>query len=465
MPDEEASPGEKVQKACGLCCCGFFTFPLALLFLGYKEKMFVCDQKNILTAEKDGPAGGALVVGCSSSVEDNQFVALSCPLDRDAFKKFTIKDFMADNPTFGDELFFNSLSAEMSAPEMMHCLETKTSRDDPSCTAKQKKEGSCPKTTTYSYKMQWSTGSHTTFENQTPQAKQNRGTNCPGLLHDSNPAFTVSRNKETHDPPAEVPLNGGKFYITTATGSSGFRPDSDVDLSPFASKFKVDIKPRPGDPQGFSPQNSAVVGKYLQTCLEPAVLGCQRVSFKMNRATSASLLANSGIGGRTTPQSMSASWGCSASKWYQMRPVTLAKEAFIAALHSSNESSLYAGRVFGVLACWAAVFCCLYPIIAFFDIMEDYLAMIPCIGGCLSVIGNIVETLVTMVVCCMSCSFGCSAAMFVVAIVWLVMRPWKSIPMIIGCILLSGGAYYMSTMMPKKQVGARDMSTELNSAA
>merc|ERR1712216_744678 len=115
----------------------------------------------------------------------------------------------------------------------------------------------------------------------------------------------------------------------------------------------------------------------------------------------------------------------------------MTKAALITSANASNENTLYFLRVVGVLGCWAAVFCCLYPIVAFFDIMEDYMSAVPCIGGCLGVIGSIVETLVTLVVCCMSCSFGCSAALFTIALVWLAMRPAQGIVYMLICIALS----------------------------
>jgi len=171
------------------------------------------------------------------------------------------------------------------------------------------------------------------------------------------------------------------------------------------------------------------------------------------------------------PETIPSSWGCGKVPWANMKASSSVadtggdkgKAAMIKKLQDGNKTTLMLFRVLGVLGAWAAIFCCLYPIIAFFDIMEDYLAMIPCVGGCLSVIGQIVEWLVTIVVCCMSCSIGCSCAFFVIAVTWVVMRPKFGIPMLLVSLVMFAGAWGVMHMAPKKESGqAREMNVELN---
>jgi len=134
--------------------------------------------------------------------------------------------------------------------------------------------------------------------------------------------------------------------------------------------------------------------------------------------------------------------------------------------NQGNETMLYVVRVVGVLLAWAAMYCCMYPIVAFADILDDYVAMVPCIGPILAVISGIVEWLVSIVVCCMSCSIGCAAAMFTALVVWLFMRPpWESFVGLLFCAVLVTCAFGLAYLAPKKEGQARDLSVELNNQA
>jgi len=180
----------------------------------------------------------------------------------------------------------------------------------------------------------------------------------------------------------------------------------------------------------------------------------------MNSLSSAQAAFNTGKkendGMMVTGESMPASWGCSAETWYSIKIGCGSsnrddcKKEFITGNNSDNESQLYMLRVVGILGAWAAVWCCFFPCIAFTSVLADSLNGVPCIGGCFELIGNIVETLVHIVVCCMSCSIGCSSALFVVAIVWVVMRPVMGICLLCFCALCVGGAIALLQYAPKK---------------
>lgn len=461
---------DKVTSACGICCLGWLCFPITLFILGSNEKNYVCTNNNILLAEKN-----SVETGCMTVPVDNKFIHLSCPLDTKAFTNYTVTDFIKgfQKPT-GKQITFSTLSASMSDVEMYSCIETTTQVPDPNCPSRRRrKDAACPTITKYSYDMGWRANSQNSDFSTATKAEAARRIGCPlsnGLgRNPSMPTNLVEKGgRVTKGPPNDVKL-AGNFYITKATGSAGFTPNSPVVLAPFAGQVKTPSQLPTSHQQGsnFDDKGVAVLGNYLQNCNSP-FWGCVRLSFKRNRDVGGSIIANSGISGKTEEEPMAATWlpPCPKDDWHTWSAGIVTKEKLLDALTSSNENTLFFTRIFGVLGCWAAVFCCLYPIVAFFDIMEDYMAMVPCIGPCLSTIGQVVETLVTMVVCCMSCSFGCSAALFTIALVWLVMRPLQGMLMMAVCICLGGGAHALLQLVPKKGgEQARDMNQELSSAS
>lgn len=463
---------DKVTSACGICCLGWLCFPITLFILGSAEKNYVCTNNNILLADKN-----AATTVCTSAPVDNKFIHLSCRLDTKAFTNYTVTDFIKDfqKPT-GPQVEFSTLSASMSDVEMYSCKETVTQVPDPNCPSRRRrKDSACPTVPKYSYAMGWRANSQQETFNTATIAVAARKIGCPlttGIA--GNPGLPTNLVEKggriTKGPPNDVKLEGN-YYITKATGSAGFTPKPTVLLAPFAGQVKQPAQlptSRSAFAVGtFDDKSVAVVGNYLQNCNSP-FWGCVRLSFKRNSDIAGSIIASSGINGKTAEEPMPATWlpPCPKDDWHTWSAGMVAKDKLLDMLTSSNENSLYFTRIFGILGCWAAVFCCLYPIVAFFDIMEDYMAMIPCIGPCLSTIGQVVETLVTMVVCCMSCSFGCSAALFTIALVWLVMRPLQGLLMMAVCICLGGGAHALLQLVPKKGGGeARDMNQELSSAA
>lgn len=487
MPDEEESPFQKIQHACACCLGGWVLFPLTLYLLGWNEKKFVCEQKNIISAEAD-----SVVTKCDSFPGNNKFVAFGCPINDESKKDWTMADFLTDAETkksFGDNFKFRSLAAKMAAPEMYQCKESSRSvQDDTNCRPTKDKNGkttSCPVHTEYSYSLGWATGriNFACRKDKWNDCTQRRTDGCPGLRSlvpgggDTNPGLPIGlpsvREAKYASNPYEFKVGTGGLYITEQTESKDLFPaDSVVPLKGMSWPGMGTKNTNVGVTNKFDAQNARISdnGNYIQTCSSDRI-GCVRVSFSQNAAAGAAFIGDSGSGGKTQPRKMASSWGCEEGSWFRTKalktkadilPGAEARKNIIDSANKNNESSLFWFRVLGVLGCWAAVYCCLYPIVAFFDIMEDYMAMVPCIGGCLSVIGQVVETLVQLVVCCMSCSFGCSAAFFTIAIVWLYMRPLQGILYMLGCILVSGGAYALAHMAPKKEgKQARDLSQEL----
>lgn len=242
----------------------------------------------------------------------------------------------------------------------------------------------------------------------------------------------------------------GKFKLH-AKLSGKFTPDTTVSLSEFAGKFPstLPVVATRNPVPDVTINNIRPNGDYLMTCNTPQV-GCVRISLKRNGATHASVFANSGTGGNTAQQPTKSSWGCSSGNFAEVFKEQKTKAEAISSLQDSNYGKLWALRILGLLLSWAAVFCCMYPIIAAFDIVGDYLGEVPCVGCLLKTIADIVETLVTIVVCCMSCSFGCSCAFFVIAVVWVVMRPTVGIVLLLIVTVLTVGAFVLMKLVPKK---------------
>jgi len=246
-----------------------------------------------------------------------------------------------------------------------------------------------------------------------------------------------------------------------------FQADTILSLSPFASSFRQGIFPNTvwgsgptyTHPSITTTNSVRVIGNFLMTC-NTQQLGCVRISLKKNAAAAASAFANSGKNGNTAPQPTKSSWGCSSGKFAELFKSKKTKAQAIDSLSDSNYGSLWALRIIGVLLCWAAVFCCMYPIIAAFDIVGDYLGEVPCVGCLLKMIADIIETLVKIVVCCMSCSFGCSCAFFVIAVVWVVMRPTVGIVLLLIVVVFSVGACVLMKLAPKKGVQVKDVSDD-----
>jgi len=420
---------EKAKYALCACCCGIILLPCMLIMLGSNEKNYVCRQKDIIYAEKS-----ASEVACTGTPPNDKFVFFSCELDTSKLQTFTLKDF---NPGFDAQLAstitFNSAAASQTV-DMYQCIESSSTRTEGT-------DKNAQTVTTYSYSLDWRSAriSATGYQNKTG-AKAVCG---PSFVDNPNFPNNVGGSSKK-EMAGGVPVGMFKLH---AKLSNTFQADTTVKLDKFASKFPASVSNVP--PTSITKDKIKPIGDYLMTC-NSATLGCVRISLKQNGAKDASVFANSGSNGNTAPQKTKSSWGCSSGTFAEIFKSRKSKAEAISSLESSNTSSLWALRIIGVLMSWAAVFCCMYPIIAAFDIVGDYLGEVPCVGCLLKMIADIVETLVKLVVCCMSCSFGCSCAFFVIAVVWVVMRPTVGIILLLIIVVFSVGACVLMKMAPKK---------------
>merc|ERR1719258_700558 len=105
----------------------------------------------------------------------------------------------------------------------------------------------------------------------------------------------------------------------------------------------------------------------------------------------------------------------------------------IAQLKKENDAQTWGLRAAGLICAWLALYCCFAPIATSADLMGDVVSQIPCIGGMLE---STLEGVVEMFLCVISCGFGCSFGLFVIALVWLSMRPVVGVPLMVGVVIL-----------------------------
>jgi hypothetical protein len=469
---EEAAPEangiEKAGPACGICCCGWFVFPLALLLLGNNEKSYVCNNKNIIYAQES-----ANVVECDKAVDD-KFVFFSCPIAESSKAKFNMASFGNTGWLKPDAITFTSLAASQKV-ESYQCVQS--CKDEYTGKGKDRK-----KKTTCNSQYQWATS-------QQPNPVLNKGYNkdnlngCPGYqqlptnIRGNQPMPTSMRAKAQ----GATTVKAGAYTLPPDM-SGQFTATSTVSLAPFKSTWPSMLALQDSSEDAIdthqtsaekpeevrflaetdaattamtiTEKNSNIDGNYLyypKNCFQGTIkVGCTRISWMQNTDTYASAIVNSGKAGVTAGQATKSSWGCGAGNYDALYKQKKTKDEVIAAEQSANEGSLMVFRVIGVLGAWLAIYCCFYPIVAMADIMQDYAEMVPCIGPMLGFIGEIMETLVQVVVCCISCSLGCSAALFTIAVVWVIMRPPFGIALMVVCCCLCGGAYGLTQMVPKK---------------
>ncbi|CAJ1348836.1 unnamed protein product, partial [Effrenium voratum] len=102
-------------------------------------------------------------------------------------------------------------------------------------------------------------------------------------------------------------------------------------------------------------------------------------------------------------------------------------EELLEAEKASNTSSLYFGRVMGPLILWAAFYCFLSPILWVIDKFGDMLERIPCVGPCCGMLADFLETLVSFLICVVSCCMGLACGLLAMAIAWIFWRPAKGV--------------------------------------
>eukprot|EP00413_Alexandrium_margalefii_P017010 CAMPEP_0204529304 /NCGR_PEP_ID=MMETSP0661-20131031/9992_1 /ASSEMBLY_ACC=CAM_ASM_000606 /TAXON_ID=109239 /ORGANISM="Alexandrium margalefi, Strain AMGDE01CS-322" /LENGTH=543 /DNA_ID=CAMNT_0051535321 /DNA_START=69 /DNA_END=1700 /DNA_ORIENTATION=- len=422
----DGGPCGSIMGSCAMLVLGLVLFPAALFLLGWNEQTYVCENSRILYADSHVKA-----VGCESKGIADEFAFLSCPLVQSSLETFTMLTFNKQYPMSpGTEppIKFTSVSGKQRV-EMYQCeerCETKTTKNSMGQNVKHK---------VCRYSMAWSSSPVNSADFSRPLNVVAQG--CPGIdqVHGNPVAPSNLDMGESSDYASDVlvgdPADG---FMLNRDLVTRLLPDVPVDLAPFQGRFALgqtaasqNIRPwiRPLE---VTKDNVMVVGSHLQTCAT-AMLGCVRIGFYRSNSTNPSMMTKVLSGGQTAKEPVPGSWGCKPNDWQAIIPQKATKDEMITVLQDMNRTRVWILRIVGLVLAWMAVWCCFQPISAAAEIAGDCMNMCPC-GG---YIDDFLTGLVDSVICFLSCSIGCSSGLFVIAIVWLYMRP------LIGGLVLTAG--------------------------
>jgi hypothetical protein len=113
-----------------------------------------------------------------------------------------------------------------------------------------------------------------------------------------------------------------------------------------------------------------------------------------------------------------------------------------AGMSAGVEQKKTIGRICGPLLLWLAFYCFLTPLVWCIDKFGDMMEMIPCCGDCLGAIVDVIETLATILICCVSFCNAMACALMIMAIAWVFYRPMVGIPLLICSCCICGGMVY-----------------------
>jgi len=271
--------------------------------------------------------------------------------------------------------------------------------------------------------------------------KNNPGNKCPGV--------TGGKNRP---PPLTL---GSKTLRATNVQAGVYKLNSQLLASISASeklllpeRFEIDMLPahRTSATEVQASGVTTTVGKdrsymYTDNC-DPAATarmngGCIRVSYKYSKDTSLSAFTHVGkgpfdLGAQATP----GGWGCKEAPFQVGRGGPVSKESLVENLQGEQSTKVWVLRFLGLIAAWWAVHCILQPIAAAADVMGDFINYLPC-GGYLE---DMLEGIVGVVLCLISCSVSLSSGLCTIAVVWLFMRPLYGAALILCVVLLCGCA-------------------------
>ncbi|CAE8584664.1 unnamed protein product [Polarella glacialis] len=186
-----------MSSAFGMCCCGILVFPMALLLLGYNERRFVCDRKDILYAESK-----ADVLGCSPQNIKEGVVYFSCDLDQASVQTFTPSIFRSIG--IGSSIDFKS-----------------TVGAQPGEFQKKRRGKHSPERTVYTSSQRWvSHQVDATSFSTLPEARYARSQVCPDLPNIGNPKWPADLSQSTETDSAQT-AKAGPFTISNTLLQGG----------------------------------------------------------------------------------------------------------------------------------------------------------------------------------------------------------------------------------------------------
>eukprot|EP00928_Gymnodinium_smaydae_P018434 TRINITY_DN17012_c0_g3_i1.p1 TRINITY_DN17012_c0_g3~~TRINITY_DN17012_c0_g3_i1.p1 ORF type:complete len:548 (-),score=89.94 TRINITY_DN17012_c0_g3_i1:678-2261(-) len=382
----------------GACCCTPAFLLGSMILLGYNERRAVCDQKAIA-------AGLEVVLGvqCTSATEgDGKLVHFTCDMDQSSLSPFT---------DLGD--FTSSLSGykgtglKVSA-EMLQCVEKVRSE-----TKKDNVGGGKTTIKTYSYSPEW----------------RSYAVSSIGFKKKTETSFIANCGVENPPWPATVPTSQTLYASTMKAGPYTLEKSQISQLS-----LNKEVTPSSA-PSGWTLSgNVAETNKYT---IGSKQIGKMRVSFKgTDWAAKAVTVIAKNTGGNMGKWTAPNDWLCSGFTLNDATLGTLTKEAVFERLKAAASFLTWFLRFLGWIMAWSAFFFLAGPL----EVAGD---CIPCIGPW---IGDFISA----VACCISCLPGTACCCFVIAIVWVAMRPLVGIPLMLITLCIFIGMAVFKLKFAKK---------------
>lgn len=225
-----------------------------------------------------------------------------------------------------------------------------------------------------------------------------------------------------------------------------------VDLQPFAPKFSVNAPVgRWTPPTTVDTSNLFVQGNDLTTCPGQMMIGCVQIRYVAAKPDAVSVIADVSSSRTLSPTVTPASWGCSKDTFYGFKEGAVSKEQMLGGHKDGNNMTVWLLRLVGILGAWIAAYCFFSPITWCAGKVGDCFEFIPCVGDFMS---GAIEGIADAIVCMMSMGCACSCAFFVIAIVWLYMRPLYGVAFLTVtcccCGLVAYGANQVAQRSKKK---------------
>lgn len=400
--EQEEGPVQKMFNSCAGMVLGCILFPLALFLLFSNEKSFVCSSEALQWAKGEVKQE---VTDCNAEAsQQGVFTYLSCPItwDPDESNGYTWDLEPETNKGFVPPTMKVTRRAEIY-----------------SCVKEERKDKN-GKVTQTSYPASWGSSLQEYTGSGVPkecEVKQNAN-----LVN----VFNAQKGK-VEASKSSVPA--GKWVIS-----------NNVQL---VAGNMVPTQFNTKAPVGYNAEGNVL---YAGGCSSagPAA-GCIRFTYTSSIADHISAMAQM-VQSELPKYKYSLApktWGggllCGAESWGKARGATKSssKVEFVANLQGELDMILVVMRFVGLFLAWFGVYMIFQPIAAAAEVIGDFLNMIPCVG---SFMKNLVEGVVTAVLCLMSCSIGCACGLLVISVTWLVMRPWPyGILSFIGFLVLCVG--------------------------
>jgi len=483
---------DAIHQACGVCVlflCGVFVFfPGGVVLTAWNEHRSVCRVWAIESAEKEV---NILDCGQHTTAVPGTLGFLACPVDQSTFTNYTYSNSFAGitnlKDVFGVGGAGQAAAALTMTVQQWQCKETcveeqcrrrlgEQSTKEPADKARsllnkhealgedvkarnlKSKGKSCTNVCVrYSHEKILSAETPTTSFQRPGEAITACGAGATTLRAPS------VQGHDLHAP-------GGQ--IATANGHAWTMNENQVQLLPI--NVPVPLTPRaavgsftdsPSASQ-LTEKNTYVIGNTIHTCQSPG-MGCYEISFTKSVPTRMAMLgAVSTVPGEMAPLGWNGDgfWLCKGSSTNNINrfcpshssidtnkgvlpscgeDVTQVTQMFTA-LKNASWYAQWGYRIGGFVMLFMAFSCCFLPLKACLgfitDMIDDGTECIPCVGSCVDCLTDIFMKIVSAILGVVSFCCACGTFLIVCAFMWMVLKPWYGIPMMIGACCFCGGA-------------------------